>query len=165
MVAEVFAGVSALKAAFDMAKGLKDIDDAARRNAAVIELQEKILSAQSAQAELIETVGDLKKRVAEFEAWGAEKQRTSLQRSHPVLSATSRKKECAAPNRRIASVQTAMQPDRRDFSKLCKTDPLFSGSSAMRAERSCISQGEIIRRCAGADRIISDPPSSADRAS
>jgi hypothetical protein len=44
MVGEVFAGIGALKTAFDIAKGLKDIDDVARRNAAVIELQEKILS-------------------------------------------------------------------------------------------------------------------------
>jgi hypothetical protein len=35
MVAEVFAGLGALKTAFDIAKGLKDIDDATRRNAAV----------------------------------------------------------------------------------------------------------------------------------
>ena len=62
MVAEVFAGVSALKTAFDIAKGLKDIDDAARRNAAVIELQEKILSAQHAESELTETVSELKNR-------------------------------------------------------------------------------------------------------
>jgi hypothetical protein len=40
MVAEVFAGLGAFKTAFDIAKGLKDIDDATRRNAAVIELQE-----------------------------------------------------------------------------------------------------------------------------
>jgi hypothetical protein len=42
MVAEILGGISALKSAFDIAMGLKDIDDAARRNTAVIELQEKI---------------------------------------------------------------------------------------------------------------------------
>lgn len=78
MVGEVFAGVSALKTAFDIAKGLKDIDDAARRNTAVIELQEKILSAQHAESELLETVSELKKRVAELEAWESEKQRYQL---------------------------------------------------------------------------------------
>ena len=41
MVAEVFAGLSAIKSAFDIAKGLKDIDDATRRNAAVIEFKKK----------------------------------------------------------------------------------------------------------------------------
>ena len=71
MAGEIFAGLTAIKTAFDIAKGLKDIDDAARRNAAVIELQGKILDAQSGQAALIETVGALKARVAELEAWDA----------------------------------------------------------------------------------------------
>jgi hypothetical protein len=78
MVAEVFAGISSLKAAFDIAKGLKDIDDATRRNGAIIELQEKILSAQSAQSELIEAIAALKNRVAELEAWETEGQRYEL---------------------------------------------------------------------------------------
>jgi hypothetical protein len=66
------------KTAFDIAKGLKDIDDATRRNAAVIELQEKILAAQSAQAALIEIVPKLEDEVAGFETWYAEKQRYEL---------------------------------------------------------------------------------------
>jgi hypothetical protein len=78
MVAEVFASLGALKTAFDIAKGLKDIDDAARRNAAVIELQEKILSAQQAQSELVECIGELEKKVTGFEKWEAEKERYQL---------------------------------------------------------------------------------------
>ena len=78
VAAEVYAGLSALKTAFDIAKGLKDIDNATNRNAAVIELQEKILSAQSEQAALIEAVGALKGRVAELEAWDADKKRYKL---------------------------------------------------------------------------------------
>src|ERR1700722_4631396 len=78
MVAEVFASVSALKTAFDIAKGLKDIDDATRRNAAVIELQEKILSAQQAQSALVDRIGELEKEVAGFEKWDAEKERYKL---------------------------------------------------------------------------------------
>lgn len=78
MVAEVYAGLSAIKTAFDMAKGLKDIHDAALRNTAVIELQEKILTAQQAQASLIERISDLEKEVAAFETWSAEKQRYEL---------------------------------------------------------------------------------------
>ncbi len=62
MVAEVFAGQGALKTAFDIAKGLKDINDATVRNAAVIELQEKLLAAQAAQASLVEHIGELEKR-------------------------------------------------------------------------------------------------------
>jgi Zn finger protein HypA/HybF involved in hydrogenase expression len=87
MVAGVFAGVNALKTAFDIAKGLKDLDDATRRNAAVIKLQEKILAAQSAQAELIEEVSNLKRRVAELEAWEAEKQRYELNEIGPGVFA------------------------------------------------------------------------------
>jgi hypothetical protein len=71
MVAEVFAGISALKSAFDLAKGLKDIDDATRRNAAIIELQQKILSAQEAESELLDRERELKKRVEELENWEA----------------------------------------------------------------------------------------------
>jgi Zn finger protein HypA/HybF involved in hydrogenase expression len=78
VVAEIFAGMSAIKSAFDIAKGPKDIDDATRRNAAVIDLQEKILAAQEAQATLIETVRELKARVASLETWETEKQRYEL---------------------------------------------------------------------------------------
>jgi hypothetical protein len=78
MVGEVFAGLGALKTAFDIAKGLKDIDDATRRNAAVIELQEKILAAREAQSTLLDRVGELEEEVAGFETWDAEKQRYEL---------------------------------------------------------------------------------------
>jgi len=40
MAGEVIASLSIFKTLLDMAKGLKDINDAAVRNAAVIELQE-----------------------------------------------------------------------------------------------------------------------------
>ena len=78
MVGEVFAGLGALKTAFDIAKGLKDIDDATRRNAAVIELQEKILAAREAQSTLLDRVSELEEKVASFETWDAEKQRYEL---------------------------------------------------------------------------------------
>ena len=42
MVAEVFGSIGAFKAMFDIAKALKDMNDAAIRNGAVIELQEQI---------------------------------------------------------------------------------------------------------------------------
>jgi len=78
MVAEVFAGLGAFKAMFDLAKGLKDIDDRATRNSVAIELQEKILAAQAQQAALIEHVGNLEKEVADLKAWDADKQRYKL---------------------------------------------------------------------------------------
>lgn len=78
MVGETFAGLSALKTAFDLAKGIKDIDDAVRRNAAVIELQEKILTAQQAQSTLIDQIRELEEKMASFETWEREKQRYDL---------------------------------------------------------------------------------------
>jgi hypothetical protein len=78
VAAEIVSGLSGLKAAFDLAKALKDIDDKARRNAAVIELQETILNAQQAQAALIETISHLEKEVARFETWETEKKRYAL---------------------------------------------------------------------------------------
>ena len=78
MVAEIYAGIGAIKAAFDLAKGLKDINDAATRNAAVIELQEKILAAQAAQLTLVERVSELEEQVTKFETWEAEKDKYEL---------------------------------------------------------------------------------------
>ena len=78
MVGEVLIGINALKAAFDLSKGLKDIDDRVRLNSAVMDLQEKILTAQQSQTSLMETVGDLEKEVAALKAWDADKQRYEL---------------------------------------------------------------------------------------
>lgn len=78
MVAEVIAGLGAFKTMIDLAKGLKDINDATVRNGAVIELQEHILTAQMAQAALIERVRDLEEKVASFETWNTEKERYEL---------------------------------------------------------------------------------------
>lgn len=83
MVAEVYAGLSAFKAMFDLAKGLKDINDATIRNAAFIELQEKILGAQEAQTSLIQRIGELEKEVADSKSWEAQKQRYQLKRYDP----------------------------------------------------------------------------------
>lgn len=78
MAAELLTGLSAFKSLFDMAKGLKDINDTAVRNAAVVELTEKIFAAQSAQATLIERVRDLEAEMMRLKAWDAEKQRYEL---------------------------------------------------------------------------------------
>jgi hypothetical protein len=78
MVSEVFAGLGAFKTILDMAKALKDINDATVRNGAIIELQEKILTAREAQSTLLERVRELEEKVAGFETWNAEKQRYEL---------------------------------------------------------------------------------------
>ncbi len=78
MVAEIYGGITAAKAAFDIAKGLKDIHDATLRNAAVIDLQEKILATQQEQMALIDRIRELEKEVASFETWETEKQKYEL---------------------------------------------------------------------------------------
>ncbi len=78
MPSEVFAGISAFKAMMDIAKSIKDMDSAASRNAAVIELQEKIFAAQAVQSELFERVRNLEEQVTQYEAWETEKQRYEL---------------------------------------------------------------------------------------
>jgi hypothetical protein len=85
MVGEVAAGLASLKSAFDLARGLKDMNDAALRNAAVIDLQEKILTAQQAQAALVDRIGDLENQVAGFEAWDRQKQRYQLEKLPPSV--------------------------------------------------------------------------------
>jgi hypothetical protein len=78
MVAEVFAGIGAFKTLFDTARSLRDMNDAVVRSAAVIELQEQILSARAQQIELIERVRELEREVAQFKTWETEKQRYKL---------------------------------------------------------------------------------------
>jgi hypothetical protein len=78
MASEFIAGLSLFKTAFDIAKGLKDINDATVRNSAIIELQEMILSARDQQAATLERISQLEKELARFENWEAEKQRYEL---------------------------------------------------------------------------------------
>ena len=51
MVAEVYAGISAVKAAFDLAKGFERQRHANVANSVLLKLQQKILTAQQEQAE------------------------------------------------------------------------------------------------------------------
>jgi hypothetical protein len=83
VAAEIMSGFGGLKAAFELAKGLKDIDDAVRRNAAVMELQEKILSAQEAQAALVKRNDELEKQLASFQQWDTEKEKYELKEIYP----------------------------------------------------------------------------------
>lgn len=78
VIAETIAGLGAVKSAFDLAKSLKDINDATVRNAAIIELQEKILAAHQAQATLLDKLSELEKKIASLEMWENEKQRYRL---------------------------------------------------------------------------------------
>lgn len=78
MVAEVFGGISALKAAFDMTKTIADMSDAAKRDRLSINLQKEILAALAAQSELAEEVSELTTKLTSFETWETEKERYQL---------------------------------------------------------------------------------------
>jgi hypothetical protein len=86
-MAELLTGLGIFKTLFDTAKGLKDINDAAVRNAAIVELQEKIFAAQNQQAALIERVGELEEEMARMKAWEAEKERYELVELSPGVLA------------------------------------------------------------------------------
>jgi ribosomal protein L37AE/L43A len=85
MFAEAMVGIGSFKTMLDMAKGLKDINDAAVRNTAVIELTEKIISAQAVQTALVARVGELEKDLVRFETWETEKERYQLRELPPGI--------------------------------------------------------------------------------
>ena len=67
------------KSMLDTAKSLKDMNDAVIRNAAVIELQEKILAAQEQQTSLLEYVIQIEEKLESFEKWENEKKRYEME--------------------------------------------------------------------------------------
>ena len=89
MASELIAGLSIFKSLYDSAKALKDINDSTVRNTAVIELQEKILAARAAQADLLERVSELKTEVVRLKDWEAEKKRYKLAEIGPGVFALS----------------------------------------------------------------------------
>ncbi len=78
MVGEIFAGIGAFNSMFSIAKGIRDLDDAVKRNAAVSQLWEQIIAAQQRYTEAVEEVDNLKEELRRFETWEAEKQRYKL---------------------------------------------------------------------------------------
>src|ERR1044071_2008400 len=96
MVGEIYAGIGAVKAAFEIAKGLKDINDATIRNAAIIELQEKILRAQEEQSALVDRTRELEQQLASFKIWETEKQRYQIRELPPGVFVYELKHDVAA---------------------------------------------------------------------
>ena len=134
MVGEVFAGLGALKTAFDIAKGLKDIDDAARRNAAVIELQEKILAAREAQSALLDRVSELEEKVVSFEKCDTEKERYELKELIP-----------ASPTFAYTLKPNAQPPEK--FHCICATCYQNRIKSILQFARSLFPSEQKILRC------------------
>src|SRR3954470_12761414 len=71
-------GLASLKAAKDIAEGLVNLRDTAKFQGAVVELQGKILAAHADQFALLERVRELEAKMAQLEAWEAEKKRYKL---------------------------------------------------------------------------------------
>lgn len=78
VIAEIATGYSALTTAYEMAKGLKNIDDTVKLNAAVIDLQETILTAQQATASARDKIRELESIIASYEKWEAVAERYQL---------------------------------------------------------------------------------------
>ncbi|WP_079212937.1 hypothetical protein [Brucella pituitosa] len=85
MVSEVPAGLGALKAAYDLAKGAVGLNTASEINAAVINIQTKLLDAQSDYSALMRKNGELEKEIMSLKSWEAEKERYSLQELPPGI--------------------------------------------------------------------------------
>lgn len=89
---EMFAGLSAIKTAFDLALGLKNIQDAPSRDRAINELGEKILAARGAQASLLDEISDLERDLLRLKAWDSDRERYVLNEVSPgVFAYTLRK--------------------------------------------------------------------------
>jgi hypothetical protein len=85
MLAEISMGLSSLKAAADIVKGLNVISTKAMVNEVKITLQEHIINAQEAliaaseaQAATANRIRDLEQQIVKFENWEREKQRYQL---------------------------------------------------------------------------------------
>ena len=105
MPVDLIAGLGIFKSLYNSAKALKDINDATVRNGAIIELQEKILSAREAQSALLERISELEKQATRFETWEAEKQNYEMKRlaSGSIVYALKPEIQGATPARYICT--------------------------------------------------------------
>jgi hypothetical protein len=83
---EISAGISSLRLAYDIARGMKDVADATERNGKILELQGAIMDAQAgaiqaqqAHSADVQRIRDLEAEIAGLKAWDGEKQRYVLQ--------------------------------------------------------------------------------------
>ena len=142
MVGEIFAGIGAFNAMLGAAKALRDMDNTASRNAAVIELQGQILAAQENYAALLAKVRELEENVALFEDWKSEKQRYELNEHGTMRILAYDLKAGVEPSERAHSIcpdcyqnrkKSILQPERRVGGsevlscKVCGWDGYLSG--------------------------------------
>jgi hypothetical protein len=85
LVAEVFAGLNAFSSMFNIAKSMKDMNDANVRNNAVADLGEHIFTAQTRYAEAVEKIRELEEKLKAFEDWEIQKIKYELVELHPGI--------------------------------------------------------------------------------
>lgn len=78
MVGEVSSGLVWFKVAFNTASALKTIHENVKRNEAISEILDALVTAQAEQLKLMEENSGLKRQLAEREAWESESQRYQL---------------------------------------------------------------------------------------
>lgn len=115
MVSDLIAGIGAFKTMFDLAKSLKDINDSTVRNAAIIDLQEKILAAREAQSATLERIRELEAKVANFEKWETERQRYQLERLPPGVFVYSLRNDAACGECPHSVCQTGYQRSKKSL--------------------------------------------------
>jgi predicted RNA-binding Zn-ribbon protein involved in translation (DUF1610 family) len=93
MIPEIQAGIASAKASFDLLKAIKGVSDAAKINAAVIELQQHILSAQQSLLDAQETINlltaekaELESRLAKHSEWETRRSEYHLTEVRPGLT-------------------------------------------------------------------------------
>ena len=96
MLTELQDALSSFNALFEIAKGLKGMNDAQVRERASVELLEKLVGAHTAQLACAKRVDDLEKEVARLKDWSAEKQRYQLAKIGPGSVAYLLKRAMAA---------------------------------------------------------------------
>jgi hypothetical protein len=97
MVAEVFAGLSAFSTMFNIAKSMKDMNDANVRNNAVADLWEHIFTAQTRYAEAVERIRELEAKIKTFGDWEAQKNKYELVEPQPGIRIYRTKESEAKP--------------------------------------------------------------------
>lgn len=108
MVDGISSALTALKTAFDIAKGIKDLDNQAALNSAVIDLQQSILSAQQSALEAQEANAAMKSEIDNLEAqlqhltaWQAEAEDYELTQIDRSVYAYMRKEDLASDEPRV----------------------------------------------------------------
>jgi formate dehydrogenase maturation protein FdhE len=114
-------GLNALKATADIIKAMVGLRDAAQILEKTIELNQKILTVQTAladaqteQTSLIQTVRELEEEIARLKAWNADKDRYQLEQLPPRVYVYALKQDMAREGEPVHSIcPTCYQRDKK----------------------------------------------------